>query len=281
MEENPSEMEMTSYISPPRGDTTLSVAPESFVESIPVIADATLSEEKPDNAFGYDPALAVGGGLAGKSNLLILKFDTSFLLVSVTIYNINLRLFIMNRSGFCVKFTCIWDPYTKERKGWLERTITYATAPTDNEGIVIGNAWNVMPVERFELDLTIAFGVLEWAWEEIQDLNIYNTSTAENLCIFLSSNGLMSNAPHLAVTVKEEEAYVSPTVASSVAPAAVVPPTDSPTVDDRPQLEPWKAYVDISGWSYYYNHWRNLVGKTRVTSNWAMRQPKMRCCLYS
>ena len=69
MEENPSEMEMTPYISPPRGDTTLSVVPESFVESIPVIADATLSEEKPDNAFGYDPALAVGGGPAGKSNI--------------------------------------------------------------------------------------------------------------------------------------------------------------------------------------------------------------------
>ena len=112
-------------------------------------------------------------------------------------------------------------------------------------------------------------------------MNIYITSTAENLCIFLSSNGPTSYAPHLAVTVKKEEAYVSPTVASSAAPAAVVPPTDSPTVDDRPQLEPWKAYVDISGRLYYCNHWRNPVGKTRVTSNWTMRQPKMRCRLYS
>ena len=98
--------------------------------------------------------------------------------------------------------------------------------------------------------------MLEWTWEEIQDLIMYITSTAENQCIFLSSNGPTSYAPHLAVRIKEAE-YVAPTVAPSVAPSfapvAFVPPTDSPTVDGRPLLEPWEAYVDFSGRSYYYN----------------------------
>ena len=251
MEENPSEPEMTPYIPLSHGGTTLSGVPESFV-SIPVIADATLSEEKPDDAFGYDPELAVGGGPAGKSTSSILKFDASFLLAGVTIYDIKLRLFVVDGSGFCGKFMIIRDPYTKERKGWSERSITYATAPTDDDGIVIGNAWNVMPGEWFELDLTGALGVLEWAREEIQELNMYITSTAKK-CIYSSSNGPTSYAPHLAVTVKEDEAYVASTVASSVAPAAFVPPTDSPTDDVRPLLEPWKAYIDFSGRSYYYN----------------------------
>ena len=220
------------------GGSTLSVVPDSFV-SIPVDADSTLSEEKPFDAYGFDPTLAVGGGPAGKSTSSILKFDVSFIQSDVTIVDVKLRLFVMDGSGFCGKFTIIGDSYKNE---WSEKSVTYASAPTDYEGIVIGNAWDVKPGQWFEMDVTGALGVLDWAWEEVQSFNIHITSTAENQCIFSSSNGPTSYAPHLMVKVKEEETFAPSTA----------PPTDSPS-SDKPLLEPWKAYVDFSGRPYYYN----------------------------
>ncbi len=62
---------------------------------MPVKADDTLSEEEPDDAYGFEPKLAVGGGPARKSTSSILKFDVSFIQTGVTIIDIKMQLFVL------------------------------------------------------------------------------------------------------------------------------------------------------------------------------------------
>jgi hypothetical protein len=93
----PSYTETTPYVSldaPANVDATLSVVPYLFI-SMPVKADDTLSEEEPDDAYGIEPKLAVGGGLARKLASSILKFDVSFIRTGVTIVDIKMRLFVL------------------------------------------------------------------------------------------------------------------------------------------------------------------------------------------
>jgi hypothetical protein len=93
----PSYTEMTPYVSldaPANVDATLSVVPYLFISML-VKADDTLSEEEPDDAYGFEPKLAVGGGPARKSTSLILKFNVSFVQMGATIIDIKMRLFLL------------------------------------------------------------------------------------------------------------------------------------------------------------------------------------------
>jgi hypothetical protein len=90
-------METTPYVSldaPANVDTTLSVVPYLFISML-VKADDTLSEEEPDDAYGIEPKLAVGGGPARKSNFSMLKFDVSFVRPGVIIVDLKMRLFVL------------------------------------------------------------------------------------------------------------------------------------------------------------------------------------------
>jgi len=189
--------------------------------AIQVEADATLSEGEPDKPYGLSPMLAVdGAGGESKHYDTLLKFDMSFMETGVSMENVLLRLFVKDGSGHCGTFKSMTNTW------WAENSVTWNSL-NDDGGIVIGQAWDAKGGEWFEMDVT---GVSNLIWnDDLHErasekyLGIRISSTIVNRCLFSSSNGPPLLAPHLWITLKDEESSSIAAASSNSAENAPVP----------------------------------------------------------
>lgn len=172
--------------------------------------------------------LLFDGGMSGPMSKYdsLLKFDLSFLESGVNFEKISLRIFVKDAGGsYCGRFETTQNPY------WQEESVTWMNAPTTSTGVNIGEAWNTVSGEWFELEVT---GALKWVMlhDKQKLLSVRISSTVARRCIFASSNDDEGHIPHLFARFSKEDAgsTAGSTVATSTATATTgSPPTPPPT----------------------------------------------------
>jgi len=186
--------------------------------AVQALADTTVSQNNANKNYGSYSMLLVDGGMAGvqqKYDTLV-KFDLSFLESGMSFGKVFLRMFVMDAaSDFCGRFDTTQNAY------WNEDSTTWMNAPTSSTGMNIGEAWNAVSGEWFELDAT---GVL--ARQEQKLLSIRISSTEPKRCIF-SSTSDPGRAPYLFARFSKQE-QETPALPGLTSPPTL-PPAPVPT----------------------------------------------------
>ena len=195
--------------------------------AVQAMADATVSQQDANKNYGSHPMLLVDGGMSGPMSNYdsLLKFDLSFLESGVNFEKIFLRIFVKDAGGsYCGRFETTQNPY------WQEESVTWMNAPTTSTGVNIGEAWNTVSGEWFELEVT---GALKWVMlhDKQKLLSVRISSTVARRCIFASSNDDEGHIPHLFARFSKEDAgsTAGSAVSTSTATATGPPPTPPPT----------------------------------------------------
>jgi hypothetical protein len=198
--------------------------------AVQAMADATVSQQDANKNYGSHPMLLVDGGMSGPMSKYdsLLKFDLSFLESGVNFEKIFLRIFVKDAGGsYCGRFETTQNPY------WQEDSVTWMNAPTTSTGVNIGEAWNTISGEWFELEVT---GALKWVMlhDKQKLLSVRISSTVARRCIFASSNDDEGHIPHLFARFSKEDAGStagSAVASTSTATAATTgsPPTPPPS----------------------------------------------------
>lgn len=185
--------------------------------AVEALADATISQNDANKNYGSHPMLLVDGGMAGvqqKYDTLV-KFDLSFLESGVSFGKVFLRLFVKDAGGdFCGRFETTQNAY------WNEDSVTWMNAPTTTAGVNIGEAWNAVSGEWFELDVT---GALKWVLmhDKQKLLSIRISSTEPRRCIFASTSD-PGHIPHLFARFLKQDTGSTGAVAAGPLPPAQV-----------------------------------------------------------
>ena len=195
--------------------TTPPEEPKGINVVIAALADATISESSPYTTYGKHPQLLVDGGDgvgvngSGRDSRFdtLLKFDVSFLDtgLGLPVDHVTLRLYVKDGASHGGTFRTIRNTW------WDESSINWENAPETNSdnGIVIGEAHNVVKDTWFELDVTRA---LQWVRHEsgLTDPNAtkmlsvrVSTPVKGVRAIYSSLDGDALLAPHLLVALKE------------------------------------------------------------------------------
>ena len=182
--------------------------------AVQALADSTVSQNDANKNYGRHPMLLVDGGTAGLQQKYdsLVKFDLSFLESGMSFGKILLRMFVKDGGNFCGRFETTQNSY------WLEDSITWMNAPTTTTGVNIGEAWNAVSGEWFELDVT---GALKWVrmHDKQSLLSIRISSPVTRRCIFASTND-PGHIPHLFARFSEQDAGAPATGTTSPPPAA-------------------------------------------------------------
>jgi hypothetical protein len=201
------------------------------------MADATVSQQDANKNYGSHPMLLVDGGMSGPMSKYdsLLKFDLSFLESGVNFEKIFLRIFVKDAGGsYCGRFETTQNPY------WQEDSVTWMNAPTTSTGVNIGEAWNTISGEWFELEVT---GALKWVMlhDKQKLLSVRISSTVARRCIFASSNDDEGHIPHLFARFSKEDAGStagSAVASTSTATAATTGSPPTPPLAPPPSPPP-------------------------------------------
>eukprot|EP00804_Cyclotella_cryptica_P005649 CCRYP_000042-RA/>CCRYP_000042-RA protein AED:0.02 eAED:0.02 QI:589/1/1/1/1/1/2/137/864 len=134
---------------------------------LPVIADATISKQRPQVNFGSHQALAVDGGdpstalgdSVGEKFDTLLKFDVSLVDWTRPVESATLRLYIVEgcKSGGTLSTTMNTE--------WESDTVTWENAPVA-DGVWIGRLPPVVAGQWYDVDVTSALASLSTVEEE-------------------------------------------------------------------------------------------------------------------
>mmetsp|Transcript_2720 Transcript_2720/g.5873 ORF Transcript_2720/g.5873 Transcript_2720/m.5873 type:complete len:1151 (+) Transcript_2720:226-3678(+) len=227
--------------------------PNEMTVVIAATADATLSESNPYKNYGSHPQLVVdgGGGMpvngSGRDTHFdaLIKFDVTFLDsgLGLPITKVLLRLYVTDGASFGGTFQTLANTW------WDEHTVTWESAPSGGNGIVIGVARNVVSGTWFELDVT---GALNWARNDsgfsnpdsVKALSVrISSQNPENRgvrAIYSSLQGDKLLAPHLQIHLDASQIPTTTTAATSTSTSTSAATTTTPNtveVEDEPEPE--------------------------------------------
>ncbi|KAL7429397.1 hypothetical protein ACHAXM_001677 [Skeletonema potamos] len=168
---------------------------------LPVLSDATISQNRPDANFGANTALAVDGGtqeVTGGDTLgerfdSLIKFDVGMIDSTRDIESAALRIYSLS--------DCLGGTFTTTvDSDWNQDEVIWDTAPSDDEGVLFGVLKEVRQNRWYEFDISSA---LEWH-DNLDNsggsfLSIRMTSTENSRCLFSSMENGGVNAPFVAI----------------------------------------------------------------------------------
>ena len=208
-----------------------------------VVADATVSAQRPDLNFGTHQALAVNSGRGssgGEQFDSLLKFDVSFIDASRPIDSATLSIYVVESCDSGGTFT------TTSHSLWDMTTVTWENAPSSDSSdsnkddvVVIGTLGELTAGTWYDLDMTEALVRLSSSSSlggEVlaQDfITIRIETEANNRCLYASMESGEALAPRMKVKygqviVEEETIQAQSSQQQEVVPEeppVVVPPT--------------------------------------------------------
>jgi len=194
---------------------------------LPVVADATISKQRPSVNFGSHQALAVDGGnpsaLQGDSNGerfdSLLKFDVSLVDHSRPVESATLRLYIVEGCKSGGTFQTTTD------STWESSTVTWDSAPS-SDGNFIGRLPTITAEQWYDVDVTSALSWHDALSGNASYMSIRIESDENSRCLYSSMESGDAMSPRLMVQYMEQTMFASPQVEEVVveeAPGLISP----------------------------------------------------------
>ena len=212
---------------------------------LPVVSDATISQERSTLNFGVNSALAVDGGNSdtgvgvadglGERFDSLLKFDVGIIDRSRPLESAILRIYALGGCTSGGTFT------TMASSSWSQVTVTWDTAPPA-DGHTIGSLGEIKASQWYELDVLSAL-----AWNDAHSgfssdnfMSIRVTSSASRRCKYSTMESGGGKAPYMAIKYaptpqmngNEYDSY-SPKASGKIVPGQFIllRATDDSTID--------------------------------------------------
>lgn len=174
--------------------------------TLPIVSDATVSQNRPDANFGSNTALAVDGGAedsgSGSEKLdSLLKFDVGMIDSTRKIESAVLKVYALSN---CLESTFT----TTVDSDWDHQEVTWDTAPSGRGGVLFDTIKDVRQNMWYEIDISRA---IEWQDNiSIDDsngsfLSIRMASTESSRCLYSSMESGGAKAPVIVINYLQHE----------------------------------------------------------------------------